>query len=157
MPPKGPPLYCKLYKAANEARIISDYVATKNNFDEKLSGFCASGAIILHKVLKRYGINSVICCKFIPDNGAHAYVKTHDYILDCTASQFIKLRILIAQEKEQNELLSDGGNKWWENPDKTCVSPYDFMAYLHKIKWEAYQMPKNVNINKFYNATNKIT
>ena len=74
----------KLLEIGRVARYKSERIAKDNSyFNRNMCGFCARGSAILFYELSKNGIQSTII-----EADRHFYVKSLDYMIDITATQF---------------------------------------------------------------------
>lgn len=144
MVPDLPP-FCKIYRAMSSARKVSELIASDLGFRKDLCGVCAFGAIVLHRALKIYNLETYLA---VSTNGVHGhvYVWYNKYILDVTATQFRKSKILITYFNDVKHSIP------WAYGIRLFRQETELITYLAALKWDATQIPTSDKLNKYTNT-----
>ena len=124
----------KIKKIAN--RIHKKIVAFQKmdkRWRKNLLGACATASYLLHKALKRQGVESWMVHSCHKKYGNHVWVETPDNLIDLTYSQFDESKGIIIINKNDPKIKS-----YYKNFKNMLNLSLDSMTYF---KWPASQDP----------------
>ena len=143
MPPKLPP-FCKIYKAMNYSRKVTELVAFSLGMPDSLRGACAIGAVALHRTLSDWGIQAKLVVNIQGALG-HVYVLYKPYVLDITATQFGRKKISIVP------ITKLKSNKNWVKSLHIFNTEDELIEHLIKIRWYPGELPDKNLLSHFQN------
>jgi hypothetical protein len=123
----NPELKTKVLPIAKKVREWTERRANRANYNQhNLCGWCAISAAQLFRELRREGIPAEI--HYV---SGHCFVVVDDYVVDVTATQFMKfegVEINILHHKEAQEY-------WYYETEKTFDSPTKLREHQIKNRW----------------------
>lgn len=118
----------KIKAIALQVRLWAEKYAAENYFDSDLCGLCAIASSKLQKALRKENILSEIHVAVDADDfSCHVFVVIKNYIVDITATQFKKGKIVLRQRKEKME--------WFWTTKKIFKTSNGLINYQKKECW----------------------
>jgi len=120
---------------AREARRWAERLAGTHEFGEDLGGLCAVASGHLHKKLRDAGYKSVLAT-----NDNHCFVLLNGYVVDITATQFVRTRNISVLVAKLTRMRAEGtySRPWLIT--KTTTSRREMRKFQIEEGWPAEQV-----------------